>query len=395
MTIMRRFLALAPIVATILAATATATAPAVAAGAERGELLRQAAESREAAGLYRRACAACHGEVGGQEARDPVPGMTDLGSEEAVRALSPARILRSVREDHGDLLQRVDGYGGEEGLVALVAYIRQAVLPPAPVADTGWGQDIYTRTCRVCHGDDGNGASWTRAALDPSPFDFTSEKAKPLTRRHMIQIVRHGSPNTAMVGFTTQLSSPEIAAVVDYIRAAFVRSGEEAESVVEGDGPDHAPTVERAQHAASEHGATDEIRHAGHGPDPGDRDMSAPFADGLIGDRARGAKLYDANCTACHGEAGDGEGPRAYFMTRKPENFTSEQARAELNRPHLFASISMGVVGTEMPAWSKVVDDQQIADVAEYVLTKFLQPEPGSMVAGAAEPADGQKKTHK
>ena len=34
----------------------------------------------------------------------------------------------------------------------------------------------------------------------------------------------------------------------------------------------------------------------------------------------------------------------------------------------------MGKLGTEIPAWSKVLTEQEIADVAEYVFRKFIRP---------------------
>ena len=48
-------------------------------------------------------------------------------------------------------------------------------------------------------------------------------------------------------------------------------------------------------------------------------------------------------------------------MIIKPENFLSREARAELNRPELFEHIAKGVNGTTMPAWEKVLTDQQIS----------------------------------
>jgi mono/diheme cytochrome c family protein len=34
-----------------------------------------------------------------------------------------------------------------------------------------------------------------------------------------------------------------------------------------------------------------------------------------------------------------------------------------------------------MPSWGKVLSDQQIADVAEYVFTAFIHPDDGQSVA--------------
>jgi mono/diheme cytochrome c family protein len=45
-----------------------------------------------------------------------------------------------------------------------------------------------------------------------------------------------------------------------------------------------------------------------------------------------------------------------------------------LNRPALFDAISTGKRGTVMPAWKTVLDEQQIANVAEFVFEAFVHP---------------------
>jgi len=39
----------------------------------------------------------------------------------------------------------------------------------------------------------------------------------------------------------------------------------------------------------------------------------------------------------------------------------------------IFYGIKAGRVGTVMPAWGKVLSDQQIADVTEFVFSEFIQ----------------------
>ena len=39
----------------------------------------------------------------------------------------------------------------------------------------------------------------------------------------------------------------------------------------------------------------------------------------------------------------------------------------------LFEAIANGRVGTNMPAWGKVLDNQEIANVAEFVFENFIQ----------------------
>jgi mono/diheme cytochrome c family protein len=47
-----------------------------------------------------------------------------------------------------------------------------------------------------------------------------------------------------------------------------------------------------------------------------------------------------------------------------------------LNRPVLFEAISNGRLGTNMPAWSKVLNNQEIANVAEFVFQNFITAPP-------------------
>lgn len=106
-----------------------------------------------------------------------------------------------------------------------------------------------------------------------------------------------------------------------------------------------------------------------------DADMSLPFPNGLKGDPVKGREFFMGNCFTCHGVTGQGDGPRAHFNTPRPRNFTSENSRRILNRVRLFTGISKGRAGTVMPAWGKVLSDQEIANVAEFVFQAFVWPE--------------------
>ena len=245
-------------------------------------------------------------------------------------------------------------------LLFLIAVLAAPLAAPAAdgrkrAADP---EALYHNYCSVCHGDRGDGRSRARTSLVPPPRDFTDPNARAtLTRDWMITVTRDGKPGTAMVGWKTQLTEAEIAAVVDYVRTTFMREGP------------HAPA--RAASGTSAHAG----REAAAAPAVS---LDLPLPGGLKGDAARGKRFYDANCVACHGVRGDGQGPRAYFIRPKPRNFVDPAARAVLNRPALYAAIAAGRSGTDMPAWDKVIDPQTIADVAEYVFRGFLHPGPGS-----------------
>ena len=105
---------------------------------------------------------------------------------------------------------------------------------------------------------------------------------------------------------------------------------------------------------------------------PAVSDMSLPMPLGLKGDSDKGRIFFMGNCFTCHGIKGDGDGPRAYFITPPPRNFLLEASRQRLNRPVLFEAITNGRLGTNMPAWGKVLNNQEIADVAEFVFENFI-----------------------
>ena len=209
---------------------------------------------------------------------------------------------------------------------------------------------LYQSYCSVCHGDAGDGRSRARASLNPPPVDFTlPDLAATLTRERMILVVREGEPGTAMVGWKTQLSDAQIATIVDFVRDKFMKS-----NVKQAAGNPLPASPHKSATVASVAGTT----------------VAAPAP--FKGDRQAGQRLYEQNCIACHGTAGDGNGPRAYFISPRPRSFVSAESRAAFSRPILIQSIAQGKRGTEMPSWDKVLTPQEIANVAEYVFQRFI-----------------------
>lgn len=240
-------------------------------------------------------------------------------------------------------------------ILSLTALLLPAVLCGAAAADDSIDAErIYQESCSVCHGDDGRGAVWGQASLSVPPRNFrTTESREKLTRERMIASVTVGRPGTPMPGFGTQLSIPEITAVVDWVRAEFMTSEEQVSTSPRGTrlpGNTEYGPIGQAQ-------PRDAV--------PGD----------YAGDPARGAVLYAQNCVDCHGANGSGDGPRAYFIFPKPRNFRDPTTREYLDQRNLYNGIKFGVVGKEMPAWGKVLSDTQIADLTEYVYHQFIAPD--------------------
>lgn len=382
----------------------------LAAPARAGERGPQATQTPAA--LYHNYCSVCHGDKGDGKSRAQnslKPAPRDFTSPAAAQDLTRDRMIAAVRSGRPNTA--MVGWSSQLSdaqIVAVVDYVRNTFMRPTVTDETSRGRRIYARVCSVCHGDQGSGSMWASANLRPAPRDFSSPIAKvELTRDRMLAAVAQGRPNTAMQAYATKFSREDMEAVVDYIRTSIMRVEDDA-----GISGTHARGVpasaskpkKGAKAAAHDHGAHDHgsgghgaggVDHAAHGHATGATgkdgkiDVKQPFNNGLKGDAVAGRKFYEANCATCHGAKGDGQGPRAYFIQPKPANFLTPESREEFNRPNLVQRIADGSPGSEMPAWSKVLSQQEIANVAEYVFTAFIRPASAELPAG---PAWEQKK---
>ena len=255
-------------------------------------------------------------------------------------------------------------------VLALVAFGGAAAAADKPGAEKPQAEVLYHNYCSVCHGDRGDGKSRASGSFARPPRDFTAPAARrELTREGIAAVIAHGLPGTAMVGWKTQLSEADIAALADHVMTRFVLGGAPAEASADISGT-------RA------HGG----RQADAVFTPATVDLTAGLPNGLKGDPKRGGAFYLANCATCHGARGDGAGPRAYFINPKPRSFIEAVSRVRFNRPALYAAISEGRLGSEMPAWNKVASPQQIADVSEYVFQAFVRGTPKAEAAAARTP---------
>jgi high-affinity iron transporter len=66
---------------------------------------------------------------------------------------------------------------------------------------------------------------------------------------------------------------------------------------------------------------------------------------------SRGAEVYQANCAGCHGAVGRGDGPLAAGLEPPPANLADGAALRDVSPLDYFRRISIGTVGTAMPAF--------------------------------------------
>lgn len=84
-------------------------------------------------------------------------------------------------------------------------------------------------------------------------------------------------------------------------------------------------------------------------------------------DLHQGKKIYEKNCSACHGQTGHGDGPAGGSLDPKPTDFHSEKVDG-LPPFQMFNTIRLGVNGTAMAAFSGL-SDQEVWDVAFFALS--------------------------
>lgn len=352
-------------------------------------ILTTASAATSSAEIYAKTCSVCHGEQGDGKSHAMAglnPPPKDFTTPGLKSRLSRDTMVHTV--SNGKVGTAMSGYSSQlsqKQIAELVDYIRQQFMydrvGKSILKNQGDdGKSIYALTCSVCHGEDGAGATWGRTSFNPPPVNFAlMDRVRDLPRERMIHSVTYGRPNTAMTAFATQLDNKAIEAVVDYIRDTFmIDSSSDQHISSNAKIPAHTQRVAEQSHAASTVGMavlhdrskeSDTLQRATNA-----QLFNQPISSELEGDAQTGQAYYLQNCTACHGVSGEGDGPRAYFIYPRPRNFLHPASTARFNRAELFKAIKQGVTGREMPAWGKVLNDQQIADITEYVFRTFIRP---------------------
>ncbi|MEQ1806353.1 MAG: c-type cytochrome [Burkholderiaceae bacterium] len=99
---------------------------------------------------------------------------------------------------------------------------------------------------------------------------------------------------------------------------------------------------------------------------------------------AQGALLYHNYCSVCHGDRGDGKSRAAGALSTVPRDFSSEASRRELTRERIVLAITHGRPGTAMVGWKTQLSDADIGALADHVVTRFVQRDPGALEPRAA-----------
>jgi high-affinity iron transporter len=94
----------------------------------------------------------------------------------------------------------------------------------------------------------------------------------------------------------------------------------------------------------------------------------APESDAGSTETASGQAVYAANCAACHGETGRGEGPAAIGLEPPPSDLTDGLwATGDGSLSAIRNTITNGSPGTAMIAWQGTLTEAEIDAVAQHV----------------------------
>lgn len=88
-----------------------------------------------------------------------------------------------------------------------------------------------------------------------------------------------------------------------------------------------------------------------------------------------GRKLFERNCTPCHGESGEGDGYNAENLDPQPRDLTDseEEYMGKLDNDEIYEVIEKGGLGVEisslMPVFGRIFSEEEIWSLVAYVRT--------------------------
>jgi len=258
------------------------------------------------------------------------------------------------------------------------AFGLDALTPHDPLFDAARvraGKDSYDKHCIGCHGSIGDGAGPAARYLSPRPrnfrkgmFKFTSTATmeRPLPEDIFGTLTR-GLSGSSMPDF--RLLSDEMRwDLVEYVRYLGIRGEFEQLALDLAWEDEEIPDFEEVEEIVRGFWDPATLR-ATYPP------ISEPEKD--ADSIARGRELYfdttTANCAACHGDTGVGDGPSAGDFLDEwgypilPRDLTTGVYRAGSDPASLYRSIATGINGTPMPSFGSSMTPENIWDLVHFV----------------------------
>ncbi len=84
--------------------------------------------------------------------------------------------------------------------------------------------------------------------------------------------------------------------------------------------------------------------------------------------------LYNKNCTACHGETGNGKGPASALTIKQPVAFSDPGYMFNMRSDVLYAKVRRGGMGTDMPNFGTVFTPDETWALVDYLWKLAFSP---------------------
>ncbi|MCC7528995.1 MAG: cbb3-type cytochrome c oxidase subunit I [Candidatus Melainabacteria bacterium] len=180
------------------------------------------------------------------------------------------------------------------------------------------GAVIFARNCQGCHGEMGDGQGPAAEGLFPKPASLIEAN---YTIKHLAAVLMNGIPGTAMPAWR-DMPQDNVAALIAHLKTL----------------------AERPVYVTSK------------------EELASKEVQG-------GKKIYEQKCVSCHGIDGDGNGPAAATLDRRPTNFKEVQPEPD----DLLKAIEEGIPGTSMPPWKDQLSEQERDKLSRYVQAFFVE----------------------
>src|SRR5690606_4223840 len=96
---------------------------------------------------------------------------------------------------------------------------------------------------------------------------------------------------------------------------------------------------------------------------------------------ASGETIYRAQCVACHGVAGRGDGPASVGMSPEPSNLADSAFFRDASPLDFYRRVTVGIAGTAMPSYETTLSTEERWAVALYASTLRLPAARGQVPA--------------
>lgn len=245
------------------------------------------------------------------------------------------------------------------------------------------GREAYRTHCVGCHGESGDGAGPAARHLAPRPrnfrkglFKFTSTDAGQRPRRpDLLRTLTEGLAGSSMPEFRLLPEGVRLD-LVEYVRWLGARGEFEHLLLDLAWEDEELPEPDELAGIVLERWHPEGLRPTFPGAPEGPADAESI---------ARGERLFNdpegANCGACHGPRGAGDGPTAdsylddWGYPIRPRNLQTGVFRAGPESVDLYRTIASGIKGTPMPSFSGAMTSEQIWDLVHFV--QSLAPRAG------------------